>query len=155
MDGDVWTTDDLNFGGSMQRTGRLHWFYWPPLIHLAICLIALLGYIVPSLQFLGILWSLLTIADMPCVDGDDGIGFFATRCARWSVGNRGGNAVVVRVVSGGCFSCDKDEGCELFAALGQIAFNVAKIRRLDYQILAPAPKRHCGLPSGSARRCWP
>jgi hypothetical protein len=65
MDGDVSTTDDLNFGGSMQRTGRLQWFYWPPLIHLAICLIALLGYIVPSLQFLGILWSLLAIADIP------------------------------------------------------------------------------------------
>ena len=49
----------------MKRTGRLRWFYWPPLIHLAICLIALLGYLVPSLQFLGILWSLLTIADIP------------------------------------------------------------------------------------------
>ena len=49
----------------MKHSGRLPWFYWPPLIHLAICLIALLGYIVPSLQFLGILWSLLTITDMP------------------------------------------------------------------------------------------
>lgn len=49
----------------MQRTRRLHWFYWPPLIHLGICLIALLGYVVPSLQFLGILWSLVTVADIP------------------------------------------------------------------------------------------
>jgi hypothetical protein len=49
----------------MYRFGRLDWFYWPPLIHLAICLLALAGYLVPNLQFLGILWSLLTIADMP------------------------------------------------------------------------------------------
>lgn len=41
------------------------WIYWPPLVHLAICLIALLGYVVPALQFLGILWSLLTIVDIP------------------------------------------------------------------------------------------
>jgi hypothetical protein len=39
--------------------------YWPPLIHLAICLVSMLGYLVPSLQFLGILGSLLTIADFP------------------------------------------------------------------------------------------
>lgn len=59
----------------MQRTGRLHWFYWPPLIHLAICLIALLGYVVPSLQFLGILWSLVTIADLPVSMVTMGLGF--------------------------------------------------------------------------------
>jgi hypothetical protein len=41
------------------------WVYWPPLLHLAICFIALLGYVAPNLQFLGILWSLVTIADMP------------------------------------------------------------------------------------------
>jgi len=41
------------------------WIYWPPLLHLAICLIALLAYVAPSLQFLGILWSLVVIADMP------------------------------------------------------------------------------------------
>ena len=44
---------------------RFPWFYWPPLVHLAICLIAMLGYIVPSLQFTGILMSLVTIADIP------------------------------------------------------------------------------------------
>ena len=59
----------------MQRTGRLHWFYWPPLIHLAICLIALLGYVVPSLQFLGILWSLVTIADIPVSTVTMGLAF--------------------------------------------------------------------------------
>ncbi|MGA7559393.1 MAG: hypothetical protein WBW01_17760 [Terriglobales bacterium] len=44
---------------------QFRWFYWPPLIHLAICLVATLGYIVPGLQFLGILWSIVTIADLP------------------------------------------------------------------------------------------
>jgi uncharacterized membrane protein (DUF106 family) len=35
------------------------------MVHLSICLVAMLGYIVPSLQFLGILWSIITIADIP------------------------------------------------------------------------------------------
>jgi hypothetical protein len=35
------------------------------MVHLAICLIALSGYVVPQLQFLGILWSILTILDFP------------------------------------------------------------------------------------------
>jgi len=59
----------------MQRTGSVHWFYWPPLIHLAICLIALVGYVVPSLQFLGILWSLVTIADIPVSMATMGLAF--------------------------------------------------------------------------------
>ena len=44
---------------------RLRWVYWPPLIHLSVCLGVMLGYVVPGLQFLGILWSVLTIADFP------------------------------------------------------------------------------------------
>ncbi len=50
----------------MERAhNRFRWFYWPPLVHLSICLIAMLGYIVPSLQFTGILMSLVTVADIP------------------------------------------------------------------------------------------
>ena len=44
---------------------RLRWIYWPPLVHLALGLIALLGYVVPGLDFLGVLFSLLTLADIP------------------------------------------------------------------------------------------
>jgi hypothetical protein len=44
---------------------RIRWIYVPPLVHLAICLVAMIGYIVPSLQFLGILWTILAIADFP------------------------------------------------------------------------------------------
>jgi hypothetical protein len=44
---------------------RFRWVYWPPLIHLAICLVAMLAYIVPSLQLLGMLQSVIAIADFP------------------------------------------------------------------------------------------
>jgi len=50
----------------LKGTGKgFRWIYWPPLVHLAICLAASLGYVAPSLQFLGILWSIPTIADIP------------------------------------------------------------------------------------------
>ena len=43
----------------------VRWIYVAPLVHLGICLVAMLGYVAPSLQFLGILWSVMTIADIP------------------------------------------------------------------------------------------
>lgn len=55
--------ENVHHGGT--ETRRLRWIYWPPLVHLGICLVAALGYVVPGSQFLGILWSLLTIADFP------------------------------------------------------------------------------------------
>ena len=33
--------------------------------HLAICLVAMLGYVAPKLQFLGILWTFINIVDVP------------------------------------------------------------------------------------------
>jgi len=40
--------------------------YIPPLVHLAICAVALLAYVLPTqLQFLGILWVILNIIDFP------------------------------------------------------------------------------------------
>ena len=44
---------------------RLNLVYVAPMVHLAICLTGLSGYVVPQLQFLGILWSILTIVDFP------------------------------------------------------------------------------------------
>jgi hypothetical protein len=44
---------------------RLNLVYVAPMVHLAICLIAMSGYVVPQLQFLEILWSILTIVDFP------------------------------------------------------------------------------------------
>ena len=48
-----------------RANGRFRWIYLPPLIHLTVCLVAMLGYIVPALRFLGIFWSILAIADCP------------------------------------------------------------------------------------------
>jgi hypothetical protein len=53
-------------GGNLRiLPSRLGWAHRLPLIHLAICLIAMLGYVVPGLDFLGILFSVLTLADIP------------------------------------------------------------------------------------------
>lgn len=46
--------------------GRFNGVYVLPSIHLAICLIATLAYLLPpKLQFLGILWVFLNVADFP------------------------------------------------------------------------------------------
>jgi hypothetical protein len=40
--------------------------YIPPLIHIGICAVALVAYVLPpQLQFLGILWVILNIIDFP------------------------------------------------------------------------------------------
>jgi hypothetical protein len=39
--------------------------YWLPLIHFAVCIIAMLGYAVPQLQFLGILMGFVNVVDLP------------------------------------------------------------------------------------------
>jgi hypothetical protein len=44
---------------------RIRWIYWPPLIHFGICITAMLGFVVPPLQFLGILMMFVNIADFP------------------------------------------------------------------------------------------
>ena len=49
----------------MASERRVNLVYVAPMLHLAICLLAMSGYVVPRLQFLGILWSVLTIVDFP------------------------------------------------------------------------------------------
>jgi hypothetical protein len=44
---------------------KIRWIHIVPLIHLVFCFAALSGYIVPQLQWLGILFSVLVIADFP------------------------------------------------------------------------------------------
>jgi hypothetical protein len=44
---------------------RLPQVYWLPLIHFVVCITAMLGYVVPPLQFLGILMMFVNIADFP------------------------------------------------------------------------------------------
>jgi hypothetical protein len=43
----------------------MRWVHIVPLVHLLVCFTALSGYIVPQLQWLGILFSVLVIADFP------------------------------------------------------------------------------------------
>jgi hypothetical protein len=44
---------------------KLRWVHVVPVIHLFFCLVALSGYVVNALQPLGILVSILVIADLP------------------------------------------------------------------------------------------
>jgi hypothetical protein len=39
--------------------------FWLPLIHFVVCITAMSGYVVPQLQFLGILMMFVNIADLP------------------------------------------------------------------------------------------
>ena len=47
------------------RARRYRWVHFIPIFHLFICLIAMSGYVIPALQPLGILFTLLNIADFP------------------------------------------------------------------------------------------
>lgn len=46
---------------------HFHALYGAPLIHLALCLTVYSGFIVPRLQFLGILGTIVTLIDLPFV----------------------------------------------------------------------------------------
>ena len=50
----------------MMNSGRrLPSAYWLPLAHLSLCIMAMSGFVVPQLQFLGILMIFVNIADLP------------------------------------------------------------------------------------------
>lgn len=44
---------------------RLRWTHAVPLVHLLVCLLAGSGYLLPPLSLLGILFSVLVVADLP------------------------------------------------------------------------------------------
>jgi hypothetical protein len=44
---------------------KLRWVHIVPLAHLLLCFLAASGYILPALQSLGILFSVLVVADFP------------------------------------------------------------------------------------------
>jgi hypothetical protein len=66
-----WVNDDnrVRFLGYIFAVGNLTMhiprLYWLPLIHFAVCIIAMLGYAVPHLQFLGILMGFVNVVDLP------------------------------------------------------------------------------------------
>lgn len=49
----------------MNASGRTRWIYFLPALHLFACLISLVGYVIPSLQYLGIVWTYIMLADFP------------------------------------------------------------------------------------------
>jgi hypothetical protein len=44
---------------------RKTWTYFLPLLHLCACLISMSGYLIPSLQYLGIVWTGIMVVDFP------------------------------------------------------------------------------------------
>jgi hypothetical protein len=39
--------------------------YFLPFLHLCACFISMLGHLIPSLQYLGIVWASIILADLP------------------------------------------------------------------------------------------
>lgn len=44
---------------------RIVWIYFLPALHLCACVIAMFGYVIPSLEYLGIGWTYILAADFP------------------------------------------------------------------------------------------
>ncbi|MGC1968161.1 MAG: hypothetical protein WA673_17000 [Candidatus Acidiferrales bacterium] len=46
-------------------TSHKRWVYLFPLAHLCLCLVSIPGYVIPGLQYWGVLWTFITNADLP------------------------------------------------------------------------------------------
>ncbi len=46
-------------------TRRKAWTYFLPFLHLCACFISMLGHLIPSLQYLGIVWTGIMLVDFP------------------------------------------------------------------------------------------
>lgn len=44
---------------------RKTWTYFLPALHLCACFISMLGHLIPSLQYLGIVWAGIMLVDLP------------------------------------------------------------------------------------------
>ncbi len=49
----------------MSLSAHNRWIYVLPILHLCACLISMVGYLIPSLQYLGIVWTGIMVADFP------------------------------------------------------------------------------------------
>jgi hypothetical protein len=49
----------------MSHSAHSRWIYLLPTLHLCVCLISMVGYLVPRLQYLGIVWTGIMVADFP------------------------------------------------------------------------------------------
>jgi hypothetical protein len=41
------------------------WIYLLPTLHLCACLVSFIGFVIPSLQYVGILFTFIVVADLP------------------------------------------------------------------------------------------
>jgi hypothetical protein len=49
----------------MSPSAHNRWIYLLPILHLCACLISMVGYLVPRLQYLGMVWTGIMFADFP------------------------------------------------------------------------------------------
>ena len=48
----------------MKLRVRNGWVYFLPGLHLCACVFSMVGYLIPSLQYLGIVWTFVMLADL-------------------------------------------------------------------------------------------
>jgi hypothetical protein len=49
----------------MSPSAHNRWIYLLPILHLCACLISMVGYLVPKLDYLGIVWTGILLVDFP------------------------------------------------------------------------------------------
>lgn len=49
----------------MSPSGHSRWIYFLPILHLCACLTSMVGYLMPRLQYPGIVWTGIMLADFP------------------------------------------------------------------------------------------
>jgi len=49
----------------MSLSPHNRWIYFLPVLHLCACFISMLGHLIPSLQYLGIVWTGVMLVDFP------------------------------------------------------------------------------------------
>lgn len=49
----------------LKSSHHKRWVYFLPLLHFCACIGSYIGLVIPNLQFLGIAWSFIMLADLP------------------------------------------------------------------------------------------
>jgi hypothetical protein len=55
----------MQLGGAIILERSSRWVYLVPSIHLCACLVSFIGLVIPSLQYIGILFTFILVADLP------------------------------------------------------------------------------------------
>jgi hypothetical protein len=62
------TTQKLKMESAAAKTNRQaspDWIYFLPILHFCACLMSMIGYVVPGLQYLHIVWDFIMQVDIP------------------------------------------------------------------------------------------